>query len=130
MLTVVGCGSSAQVANQRETAGEAYAAGVAAFESRDFATAADKLTAAIDAHGLNPDQYANAFLKRAVAAAATDDFETASADLDILERGAPNLDEVYAARAFVLLKQGKGSEAKAAFAKARQLNPRVQPIRE
>jgi Tfp pilus assembly protein PilF len=109
MLTVVGCGSSAQVANQRETAGEAYAAGVAAFESRD---------------------YANAFLKRAVAAAATDDFETASADLDILERGAPNLDEVYAARAFVLLKQGKGSEAKAAFAKARQLNPRVQPFRE
>jgi tetratricopeptide (TPR) repeat protein len=124
----LGCGSSAERAGSRESAAESYNTATTAFENKDFAAAAEQFTAAIDARGLNPDQYADAFLKRAVANATLANYDAAHADLDMLERGAPNLDEVYAARAFVLLKQGKRTEAQAAFNKAKQINPQVKPF--
>lgn len=131
MAGSIGCGrSSAKLANQREMAGEAFGSAVAAFQNKDFAAAAEQFTAAIEARGLNPDQYGEAFLKRAVANAALGNFDAANADLDKLVRGAPNMDEVYAARAFVLLKQGKRGEAQAMFRKARQLNSQVRMFRE
>jgi len=45
-----------------------------------------------------------------------------------LEKGAPNLDEIFAARSFVLQKQGKTKAAKSAWAKARRMNRYVRKI--
>ena len=56
----------------------------------------------------------------------TGKFDEALALLTSLEQGAPNLDQVFAARAFVLKKQNKLAEANAALAKARQYNRTIK----
>jgi hypothetical protein len=48
-----------------------------------------------------------AYVRRAVCLAELGDMPAAHTALDELEQGAPNLDQVYAARSFVLGKEGR-----------------------
>jgi hypothetical protein len=69
-----------------------------------------------------------AHVKRAICAAAMGDIPAANAELDKMARTAPDL--VYAARSYVLIKQGKKKAAKAAWAKARRINPSVEKFKD
>jgi Tfp pilus assembly protein PilF len=124
-LMLLGCGSVAPAPSRQEGAA-ALQSGLDAFAQKNYAAAAESLTNAIGSGVLNTDQYVDATLKRAMAWAAEGKFDEALADLTKLEGGAPNLDQVYAARAFVLKKQGKVAEANAAMAKARQHNRMIK----
>lgn len=124
--TSSGCGSaSKEAAKSRETSAAAAAEGLKAFESHDYAAAASKLAAAIDGGGLNADSYSAAAVRLAVAQAQQGQLAEADALLTKLEQGAPNVDEILAARSFLLKKQGKLAESRTALAKARQINRSV-----
>ena len=124
-MILLGCGSSASAPSRQEGAA-ALQSGLDAFAQKNYAAAAESLTNAIGSGVLNTDQYVEATLKRAMAWAAEGKYDEAIADLTKLEAGAPNLDQVFAARAFVLKKQGKVAEANAAMAKARQYNRTIK----
>jgi len=131
VIFVAGCGSSSsELAEKRVNAYEAAANGDKAFESRDYAVAAEHLAAAVNGGGLNPDAYADAAVKLAVCYAATGKISEANEMLDKLEKGAPNLHQVYAARSFVLKKQGKAAESRAELIKAKRRNPAVQEFKD
>lgn len=114
----------------RRAAANAYNTGLAAFASKDYATAEASLSQAIDAGGLNPDLFADASIKRAVCWAATGKQAEALESLQKIEPWGENQDAVYAARSYILAKQGKAAESRAALARARRLNPRVQEFKD
>jgi tetratricopeptide (TPR) repeat protein len=103
-----------------------------ALESATLAANAGNWDAAIKSYdtalggGLNVDQYCQALMGRAMAKAQTGKFDDALKDLAQAERGAPNLEDVFALKAFVLQKKGDNAGATAAFNEARKINPRVQ----
>lgn len=128
MLLLGGCsdGPSADVIEGRQAAEAALTAGNQAFEAGNFDAALAELSKAVESGFLNADLYSGGAVKLAVVQAAKGDFAAADALLDDLERGAPNMDEVLAARSFVLRKLGKRNEAKAAWVEARRINPAVK----
>jgi outer membrane protein assembly factor BamD (BamD/ComL family) len=131
MLAAVGCsGAGEEHADARQLAYSNYNEAVAAFTSRDYATAEAKLTAAIDAHGLNPTAYSDAMVKRAFCLAKAGKFAEANADLEKLGPSPENLDEILAVRSYILRKQGKAAESRTMFAKAKRLNPAVQEFKD
>lgn len=121
-----GCGGSTGDSGSRQTAAQAAETARQEFDQRNYAAAAEHFTQAIDAGGLNSDLYVDAVLRRAVCYGAEGKFDEALADLSKIEQGAPNLDQLLAARAFVLKKMGKTVEANAAMAKARQINRTIK----
>jgi Tfp pilus assembly protein PilF len=126
----LGCGStSTEVVRSREASAAAANEGMQAFAARDYATAAAKLSAAIEGGGLNADSYSTAAVRLAVAYAQQGQFAEAEALLTKLEQGAPNVDEVLAARSLVFKKQGKLAESRAALAQARRLNRFVKEFK-
>lgn len=125
-LAAVGCGGANVDESSRQTGAEAFAAATEEFDQRSYAPAAEHFGVAIQKGGLNSDQFAEALVKRAVCWAAEGKAPEALEELDKLEANAPNLDQVFAARSFVLKKQGKPGEANAALAKARQFNRSVK----
>jgi tetratricopeptide (TPR) repeat protein len=130
MLMAVGCATKAQDPADREAAYKALDEGLNAFGQRDYATAEPKLTLALEKGALNPDSYGEAAVKRVVCWGAAGRYDEAYTELDRLEAGAPNLDQVAAARSYVLAKQGKAAESRAALAKARQYNRTVQEFKD
>jgi Tfp pilus assembly protein PilF len=124
---LVGCGgtSSTESVDMRAEAGNAYAEAVKAFDSKDYATAKPLFDNALQG-GLYSDFIGPARVRRAVCMAESGDFEGANAELTALEGGAPNVDEIFAARSFMLAKQGKLAESKAAWAQAIRYNPKVK----
>jgi Tfp pilus assembly protein PilF len=129
-VALAGCGrQSKQVASRREQASALAGEGLTAFQNRDFATAIAKLSDPVDHGGLNVDAYCSAAVKLAVAYGHEGKYPEAEALLLKLEQGAPNLDEIYAARAFLLAKQGKAGESRAALAKARQYNRTIKEFK-
>ena len=130
-LLLCGCSSSnPELVAKRETGSAAVAKGEAAFANHDYTVAAESLAAAVNDGALNPDAYSSAAVKLVVCYAATGKFDEANALLAKLDAGAPNLDQVNAARAYVLAKQGKMAESRAALAKARQFNRSVQEFKD
>lgn len=119
-VALIGCGTGDDLVVDRQTAYAAYEAGLTAFAAKDYPTADGKLTTAIDAHVLNPDFYCFAVAKRAVCWAAAGKYAEASTELDNLGPAAPNQAEIFAARSFILKKQGKLAEANAALAQAKR----------
>jgi hypothetical protein len=114
----------------RRVAAESYNAGLTAFNSKDFASAEPKLTQALNAGGLNPDHLVDATIKRAVCWARAGKSGEAIAELDKMETWGVGPDALYAARSYVLAKQGKGAESRAALAKAKQFNRAVQEFKD
>ena len=127
----VGCSYPGEkVADVRRTAQQAYAEGLTAFDAKDRTLAEQKFPAAIDAGGLNPDSYMDAAVKRAVCWAAASKSDDALAELAKLESGGGPPDSISIARSYVLRKQGKAAESRAALAKARQYNRTVQEFKD
>lgn len=120
---IAGCGPDAPDRTQVQ---ESMNTGLAAFTEGRFADAERALTAAISTGGLSPDQVVDAYVHRAVCRASLGDTKNAHADLDAAEQGAPNLDLVLSARAFVLDREGNVTAARESLAKARALNPQVK----
>lgn len=125
-----GYGTDADVVQSRENAQQAYDEALQAFASQDFATAKSHLDTAIATGDLYRDVLPTAYVMRAICSASAADFAAAHADLDAMVKGAPNLDEVFAARSYVLEKQGKTKEAKSAWAKARRINRYVRKFKD
>lgn len=130
LILVTGCGGPVeQSADSRELAAKTFTDGDAAFAQRDFASAGEHFTQAIE-HGLSADRFAEAAVKRAICWGSNGKHVEAHAELDKLEAAAPNQDEILAARSYILAKQGKAAESRVALAKARQLNRTVQPFKD
>ena len=126
-----GCNSPAdKLEDSRRTGQQLCNEGLASFAQKDFTTAEQKLTQAITQATLNPDTYSDVAVKRAVCLGAIGKADDAIAELQKLEAGAPNLDQIYAARSYVLAKQGKVAESRAALAKAKQFNRAVQEFKD
>lgn len=110
------------------TAEAAYNAAVDKMEKLDFSGAADDLTRAFEARGLNVDMYCDALVRRAQCFARLKRFDEALADVDRAAQGSPQMDEVHRTQAFVFKKQGKLAEAGAAMREARKLNASIKEI--
>jgi len=129
-LPIVGCsgGSSEKVIESRQAAQKSYDEALQAIANKDYASAKPLLDQALSSGRLYGDMISPAYISRAICSAAVGDFSAAHADLDEMEKGAPNLDDVFAARSYVLEKQGKTKAAKAAWSKARRMNRYVKKI--
>lgn len=131
VLLTAGCRRSNELAeDKRVTARQAYNEGVTALEGRKYTVARDKLQEAISSGAVYSGSIVDARVRLAVATAGAGDLQTASMQLDDLEQNAPELDLVFAAKAYVLAKQGKAAESRAALAKARQYNRSVQEFKD
>lgn len=124
---IAGCGSEGKRNLSRKEAAQAYTDGTAAIESRDFATAVEKLTLALEGGWLGYVT-SNAYIQRAIANAALGSYDAAHADLDLAEQGEGETAETLVARTYVLEKQGKQREAKLTWSKARRWNRRVKKL--
>lgn len=127
VLLITGC-SKTEVANNVDS-GAAYNSADEAMQAKDYAAAIEHFTTAMEAGGLNPDQYADSRIRRAECYGRTGDYPAAHADLDNAEMGAPDMDRVYATRSFVFEAEGKKSEASSAMAKAKKENRSVKAIK-
>lgn len=125
-VAITGCGGAKIDEAGRLSGAEAFAAALTEFDGHSYEPAAEHFTVAIKQGALNPDQYGEAAVKRAVCWGAAGKYDEALAELDGLLAGAPNLDQVHAARAFVLKKQGKTGEAAQALAAARRVNRTIK----
>jgi tetratricopeptide (TPR) repeat protein len=129
-LVAAGCGApGSEYGDDRATAYATYGEALTAFDAKDYATAEPKLAAAIEPRLLNPDVYCEAVVRLAVCWGATGKYAEALAELDTLGSQAPNQAEIFAARAFILGKQGKAADARMALAKARQINRTIQEFK-
>jgi tetratricopeptide (TPR) repeat protein len=127
-LTSLGCGGdpAASLQDARIAANAAYNEAVTAFASKDYAGAEAKLAAALQANVLNPDVFCDATAKYAVCLAAAGKYPEAMAELDKLGPAAPNQAAIFAARSFILKKQGKVAEANVALAQAKRLDRMIK----
>lgn len=127
----VGCGYPGEdQEDARRSSQKNYEEALALLASKDRAAAELKFTAAIDGGGLNPDAYTDAAIKRAVCWSGNGKADEALAMLQSLESGGGPPDTIESARSYILAKQGKAAESRAALAKARRLNPKVQEFKD
>lgn len=127
----LGCSSAADnLEETRVASSAAYSEAVSAFNAKDYAKAEQSLNVALQPGGLMSDQYCDAVVKRAVCMASSGKVTEAAAELENLGLAATNLDALFAAKAYVLAKQGKTAESRAALAKARQYNRTVQEFKD
>ena len=126
-FAVAGCGSgtSSEVIASRETAQQVYDHAMEAMEQKNYAVAKPLFDQAIDSGHLYLDLLTSAHINRAVCSAAAGDFAAAHADLDAMKDAPVSGDQLLAARSFVLEKEGKNREARAAWSQAQRINPNV-----
>jgi tetratricopeptide (TPR) repeat protein len=129
VLIAAGCGDQVTPARRVDAQSAADQAKQATVQ-KDYAAAEAAWTKAVSAGTLDPDQLVNAMIQRAVCRARLKKFNDALADLDSIKDVTPNLDEYHVARSFVLRAQGNSGQAQAEFAKARRLNPSIQPLND
>ena len=126
-----GCNSAEERgADVRRASYASYEEGLAALEAKQYAAAEEKFSAAIAEGGLNFDILCDAHIKRAVCRAAAGRFDEALAELQEVEDHGGDLGAVESARSYIFRKQGNEARARAAWARARQLNPLVQEFRD
>lgn len=103
----------------------AYENAVESYESKDFDEAEKQLTIALTETTLHIDQLETAFLMRARVRIELDRLDEAAEDLDLLEQGAANMDDVWIVRGELYQKQGDADAAKLAFQEAKKINPKA-----
>lgn len=101
-----------------------------AFNARDYAAAETKLAAALELGRTLPRSLLRSGGEAGGLLGRRGQDDGSHQRLDRLEPGTPNLDQIYAARSYVLAKQGKVAESRAALAKARQLNRTVSEFKD
>jgi tetratricopeptide (TPR) repeat protein len=124
-LCLLGCSGDAGNPDLRKSAEQALVDGRAAFDQGQFDQAYEQLGLAIQG-GLNADLYSEALVRHAVAAIHLGKFEDAQADFERLDQGATNMDQVFAAKSFLALKQGNKPEANRLWQQAVRENPKVK----
>ena len=124
-LMIAGCGGDGAAPESVTSSEGSVTKGVEAVAAKDWATAETELVAAIKAGALQPDQAEIAMLNLSKARIELGKTDEAAIVIQDLERGAAAMDEVLATKAALLLKKGDTAGAKAAFAEARKLNPKV-----
>lgn len=124
-LFALGCGAEVSPAKLAASEG-ALDRGLAAYEQEDWATADQELTAAIDGVGMQPDLYERAMLTRARARIQAGRLDEASLDLAFLAQEATEMDQVWATRGELALKQGNKAAATEAYREARKLNRQIE----
>lgn len=128
---VGGCGSSgSEHGDDRAAAYANVNEASVAFNARDYSAAEPKLASALASKLLNPDVYCETTVRHAVCLGASGKYDEALVALDAIGAGASNVDQIEAARSYILAKQGKVAESRAALARARRLNPRVQEFKD
>jgi Tfp pilus assembly protein PilF len=123
----IGCGESEQALHRMNSA-DSMRFGLESYASKNYADAHKHLTDALTIGGLHADAYAEVLVKRAVASAHLKQFDAALEDLDRASQGAPQMDVIHAARAFVFQCQGNREAATTEFAVAKRINPSIQAI--
>lgn len=127
----LGCSSPAEkLEDVRLASSVAFNEAVTAFDARDYPKAESAFNVSLQPGGLMSEQYCEAVVKRAVCFAANGKADEALTELDALGPAASNLDAIEAARSYILAKQGKAAESRAALARAKRLNPRVQEFKD
>lgn len=124
-LCQMGCSGDAGNPDLRKSAEQALTDGRAAFDQAQYDQAHEQLGLAIQG-GLNADLYSDALVHHAVASIHLDKFDEAQADFEQLDQGATNMDQVFAAKSFLALKQGKKAEANRFWQQAVRENPKVK----
>ena len=130
-VAIIGCSYPGEKQeDSRRVAAEAYDAGLVAFASKDYPNAETLFAKAVDSGGLNPDLLVDASIKRSVCWSAGGKSTEAMTELEKIESWGASPDAIYAARSYVLAKQGKVAESRAALAKARQFNRTVSEFKD
>lgn len=128
MIAIGGCSSSAEQSVSRESATKAYQEALTLSTSGSHSEAIEKFNEAIQGGWLNSDARTQAYLKRAVSLAATGDFSSAEADLEAAKEREVNPDDLLVVKSYLLRKQGKDREAKAAMKQAKRFNRAAREI--
>ncbi len=85
-----------------------------------------KIEAAMTQGGLRPDQLAEAYLLRARCHSASGNLDSALADLEMAEQGAPNPSIWHFSRGIYFSAKGEATKSKSEFALARKLDPSLK----
>jgi tetratricopeptide (TPR) repeat protein len=121
-----GCGGGTTLQeNKRQSAAQAYEKADQAFKAQNFSEAKVAYDECLNG-GLPADLVGPARVRRAICLAESGDSTAANEEIKALEAAAPNLDEVFAAKSYILAKQGKTAESQAAWAQAVRYNRSVQ----
>jgi tetratricopeptide (TPR) repeat protein len=124
LCLVMGCGSKESIEVNRVSQ-VSYDEALKLVESGSYAQALPLLDQSITAGGLSADLYASALLLRSRCYSDANELEKAQADLDHAEQGSPSPAEYQLAKGCLLAKQGKKSEADAAFKAAKKLDSTI-----
>ena len=125
VISQLSCSGDAGNPDMRQSAEKALQDGRSALEQGQFEQAFVYFGQATEG-GLNADLYSDALVHHAVAAIHLEKFDEAQADFERLDQGATNMDQVFAAKSFLALKQGKKTEASRYWQQAVRANPKVK----
>ncbi|MGL4462033.1 MAG: hypothetical protein ACRDD1_08775 [Planctomycetia bacterium] len=126
LVLAAGCGRSPKTESTIRDAQSLYYKAVADDGGTDAGEVIDELSKAIQAGGLNPDQVADAHLKRGVAYARQGKADEALKDVEIGAQNSNEL-EVREARGQVFAILGKKTESEAEYKAAKLINPKFIP---
>lgn len=124
-MSFCGCSGSQAPASSVAEGEVSVEQGAEALTNGDFANADKVFTNALNRGTLLPDLVEKAKIGRAKARIGLGDFAGADADLKSLEAGAAEMDQVWAVRGDLRLKQGDMAGAKEAYQHALELNPEI-----
>ncbi len=122
---IVGCGGSLSETDIR-TAQDSLEEAKTLAKAGSPAEALPKIETALEAGGLDPDQYAEALLYRAWCHADTGNLEQAKSDFSEAEQGAPAPGLMHFARGVILEAEGDKKAAGREFSKAKKLDPSLK----
>ena len=122
---IMGCSSAAREGDNR-SAQMSFDEAVPLIDSGNYQQALPLLEKSIAAGGLSADMYSVALLLRSRCYSDKGNVELAQADLDHAEQGSPNAAQLLLAKGTLLAKQGKKTEADAAFKAAKKADSSIK----
>jgi len=125
LCQTLGCGSRVTVDDNRSSQ-VAFDEALNLVDSGSYAQALPLLDKAIASGGLSADFFATALLLRSRCHCDAGDLEKAKADLEHADQGSPSPAQLQLTKGFLLAKQGKKTEADAAFKAAKKVDPSIK----